>query len=128
MASPAAVTGGSLSGQSGSGAGMHVTGNSTVSGVNVSASSGSGQGLQLDGVLSTAGGTTLNGVVQRDSSAERRQVYELQNRLSHNNRSLKQVVAISGYREQEKSVSVDICTDDQCHKLDAGASDRPAHP
>ncbi|HAF8819385.1 TPA: filamentous hemagglutinin N-terminal domain-containing protein [Salmonella enterica] len=123
-----AVTGGSLSGQSGSGAGMHVTGNSTVSGVNVSASSGSGQGLQLDGVLSTAGGTTLNGVVQRDSSAERRQVYELQNRLSHNNRSLKQVVAISGYREQEKSVSVDICTDDQCHKLDAGASDRPAHP
>ncbi|HGB5896681.1 TPA: beta strand repeat-containing protein, partial [Salmonella enterica subsp. enterica serovar Kottbus] len=55
------VTGGSLSGQSGSGAGVHVTGNSTLSGVNVSASSGSGQGLQLDGVLSTAGGTTLNG-------------------------------------------------------------------
>ncbi|EJY9248063.1 filamentous hemagglutinin N-terminal domain-containing protein [Salmonella enterica] len=123
-----AVTGGSLSGQSGSGAGMHVTGNSTVRGVNVSASSGSGQGLQLDGVLSTAGGTTLNGAAQGDSSAERRQVYELQNLLSHNNRSLKQVVTTSGYSEQEKPVSVDICTDDHCHKLDAGASDRPVHP
>ncbi|HGG5186118.1 TPA: hypothetical protein ACLGU7_005025, partial [Salmonella enterica] len=111
------VTGGSLSGQSGSGAGMHVTGNSSVSGVNVSVS-----GVQLDG------GTSLNGAALGDSSAERRQVYELQNRLSHNNRSLKQVVATSGYSEQEKPVSVDICTDGQCHKLDAGVSDRLAHP
>lgn len=126
------VTGGSLSGQSENGAGVHVTGNSTLSGVNMSASSGSGQGLQLDGVLSTAGGTTLNGVVQRDSSAERRQVYELQNRLSHNNRSLKQVVTTSGYREQEKPVVVGVCTDGEgaspCHHLDAGMRDRPSRP
>ncbi|HGP2370669.1 TPA: hypothetical protein ACLGWU_004970, partial [Salmonella enterica] len=122
------VTGGSLSGQSGSGAGVHVTGNSSVSGVNVSASSVGGQGLQLDGVLSTASGTSLNGASLGDSSAERRQVHELQNRLSHNNRSLKEVVATSGYREQEKPVVVDICTDDQCHKLDAGSSDLPTHP
>ncbi|HDD2124615.1 TPA: hypothetical protein PAP86_004996, partial [Salmonella enterica] len=122
------VTGGSLSGESENGTGVHVTGNSSVSGVNVSASSGSGQGLQLDGVLSTAGGTTLNGAAQGDLLAERRQVYELQNLLSHNNRSLKQVVTTSGYSEQEKPVSVDICTDDHCHKLDAGASDRPVHP
>lgn len=120
-----AVTGGNLHGTSGSGAGIHVTGNSSVRGVNVSAS-----GVQLDGVLSTSGGTTLNGVVQRDSSAERRQVYELQNRLSHNNRSLKQVVTASGYREQEKPVVVDICTDGEssCRHLDAGTPDRPLHP
>ncbi|HFW3091703.1 TPA: hypothetical protein ACIBE3_005490 [Salmonella enterica subsp. enterica serovar Reading] len=107
-----------------------MTGNSSVSGVNVSASSGRGQGLQLDGVLSTAGGTTLNGAVQRDSSAERRQVYELQNRLSHNNRSLKQVVTASGYREQEKPVVVEVCTDGEssCRHLDAGTPDRPLHP
>lgn len=124
------VTGGSLSGQSGSGAGVHVTGNSSVSGVSVNSSSGSGQGLQLDGVLSTAGGTTLNGVVQRDSSAERRQVYELQNRLPHNNRRLKQVVTASGYREQEKPVVVEVCTDGEssCRHLDAGTPDRPLHP
>ncbi|HGG5248970.1 TPA: beta strand repeat-containing protein [Salmonella enterica subsp. enterica serovar Paratyphi B] len=120
-----AVTGGNLHGTSGSGAGIHVTGNSSVRGVNVSAS-----GVQLDGVLSTSDGTTLNGVVQRDSSAERRQVYELQNRLSHNNRSLKQVVTASGYREQEKPVVVDICTDGEssCRHLDAGTPDRPLHP
>ncbi|HGG6756937.1 TPA: filamentous hemagglutinin N-terminal domain-containing protein [Salmonella enterica subsp. enterica serovar Java] len=126
------VTGGSLSGQSENGAGVHVTGNSTLSGVNMSASSGGGQGLQLDGVLSTAGVTTLNGVAQRDSSAERRQVYELQNRLSHNNRSLKQVVTASGYREQEKPVVVGVCTDGEgaspCHHLDAGMRDRPSRP
>ncbi|HHR8285368.1 TPA: hypothetical protein ACS9WW_005457, partial [Salmonella enterica subsp. enterica serovar Muenchen] len=62
----------------------------------------------------------------------RRQVYELQNRLSHNNRSLKQVVTASGYREQEKPVVVGVCTDGEgaspCHHLDAGMRDRPSRP
>ncbi|HGB4871147.1 TPA: beta strand repeat-containing protein, partial [Salmonella enterica subsp. enterica serovar Muenchen] len=124
------VTGGSLSGQSENGAGVHVTGNSTVSGVTVNASSENGQGLQLDGVLSTAGDTTLNGVVQGDSFAERQQVYSLQNRMSQDDRHLQQVVSSSGYREQERPVGVDICTDGEasCRHLNAGMSDRPSHP
>ncbi|HIF3106230.1 TPA: hypothetical protein ACXZUL_003385 [Salmonella enterica] len=119
------VVGGSLSGQSENGVGVHVTGNSSVSGVNIRASSENGQGLQLDGLLSTAGDTTLNGSVQGNSSAERLKVYSLQKRMSQNDRSLRQMVPSSGYREQERSVSVDICTSGPCRKLDVGMKDHP---
>lgn len=119
------VVGGSLSGQSENGVGVHVTGNSSVSGVNIRASSENGQGLQLDGLLSTAGDTTLNGSVQGNSSAERLKVSSLQKRMSQNDRSLRQMVPSSGYREQERSVSVDICTSGPCRKLDVGMKDHP---
>ncbi|EMW0227428.1 filamentous hemagglutinin N-terminal domain-containing protein [Salmonella enterica] len=38
---------------------------------------------------------------------------------------VKDVVRPSGYREQARPVSVDICTDGECRKLDVGQQDRP---
>ncbi|EIO3283123.1 hypothetical protein LQI46_005055 [Salmonella enterica] len=118
------VNGGSLTGNSGSGAGLHVTGNSSLNGVDVTASSESGEDLKLDGVLSTEGGSSLNGVVKGSSTEERRQVYELQNRLPHSG-LLRQAFRASGWQPQDKPVSVEICTDGECRSLDAGTQ---AHP
>ncbi|EKC7222012.1 filamentous hemagglutinin N-terminal domain-containing protein [Salmonella enterica] len=39
--------------------------------------------------------------------------------------SLRDVVRPSGYRNQERPVSVDICTEGECRKLDVGLQDRP---
>ncbi|EHQ1784640.1 hypothetical protein JY197_004621, partial [Salmonella enterica subsp. enterica serovar Oranienburg] len=119
------VTGGSLTGNSVSGPGMHVTGNSTLNGVEVNTSSQSGPAMKVDGMLSTAGGTTLNGEVQKDSAEVRRQVYELQRRLSRPD-TVQDAWHSSGYREQAKPVSVEICTaDGQCRTLNAGETDTP---
>ncbi|HCL5272336.1 TPA: S-layer family protein, partial [Salmonella enterica] len=112
------VTGGTLTGNSVSGPGLHVTGNSTLNGVNVSTSSQSGPGMQLDGVLSTAGGTTLNGEAQKDSAEVRRQVFELQKQLSRTD-TIRGAWRDSGYREQVKPVNVEVCTDGECRTLDA---------
>ncbi|EAZ3130758.1 hypothetical protein B6441_25410 [Salmonella enterica] len=121
------LTGGALTGHSGSGAGMLVTGNSQISGVNVNASSEGGTPLQVNGELSTTGGS-LNGQGLDNSSEKRQQVYEVQNRLSQNGHSLKQVLISSGYREQGTPVKVEICTDGQCRSLDAGMKDKPSRP
>ncbi|ECA3795116.1 filamentous hemagglutinin N-terminal domain-containing protein [Salmonella enterica subsp. enterica serovar Aqua] len=121
------LTGGALTGHSGSGAGMQVTGNSQISGVNVNASSEEGTALQVNGELSTTGGS-LNGQGLDNSSEKRQQVHEIQNRLSQNGHSLKQVLISSGYREQGTPVKVEICTDGQCRSLDAGMKDKPSRP
>ncbi|EBQ4756758.1 filamentous hemagglutinin N-terminal domain-containing protein, partial [Salmonella enterica subsp. diarizonae] len=119
------VTGGSLTGNSVSGPGMHVTGNSVLNGVEVNTSSQSGPAMNVDGMLSTAGGTTLNGEVQKESAEVRRQVYELQRRLSRPD-TVQDAWHSSGYRAPEKPVSVEICTaDGQCRTLNAGETDTP---
>ncbi|EPC0218934.1 filamentous hemagglutinin N-terminal domain-containing protein [Salmonella enterica subsp. enterica serovar Newport] len=54
----------------------------------------------------------------------RQHAYTTQSVLSHSER-MKHPAVLSGYREQDKAVSVEICTDGQCRKLDAGMSDSP---
>ncbi|EBR7618111.1 filamentous hemagglutinin N-terminal domain-containing protein [Salmonella enterica] len=118
------VTGGSLAGNSVSGPGLHVTGNSTLNGVDVTASSQSGPGTQMDGMLSVSGGTTLNGEEQKDSAELRRQVYERQQQLSRSD-TVRDAYRTSGYRVEEKPVSVEICTDGECRALETGYADAP---
>ncbi|EIF7639663.1 filamentous hemagglutinin N-terminal domain-containing protein [Salmonella enterica] len=118
------VTGGSLAGNSVSGPGLHVTGNSTLNGVDVTASSQSGPGTQMDGMLSVSGGTTLNGEEQKDSAELRRQVYERQQQLSRSD-TVRDAYRASGYRVEEKPVSVEICTDGECRALETGYADAP---
>ncbi|ELJ4477478.1 hypothetical protein QQU72_004397 [Salmonella enterica] len=118
------VTGGSLAGNSVSGPGLHVTGNSTLNGVDVTASSQSGPGMQMDGMLSVSGGTTLNGEVQKDSAEFRRQVFEHQKQLSRSD-TVRDAYRASGYRVEEKPVSVEICTDGECRTLETGYADAP---
>ncbi|EEU8657157.1 filamentous hemagglutinin N-terminal domain-containing protein [Salmonella enterica] len=118
------VTGGGLAGNSVSGPGLHVTGNSTLNGVDVTASSQSGPGTQMDGMLSVSGGTTLNGEEQKDSAELRRQVYERQQQLSRSD-TVRDAYRTSGYRVEEKPVSVEICTDGECRALETGYADAP---
>ncbi|ENE4383126.1 hypothetical protein ABNI04_004040 [Salmonella enterica] len=118
------VTGGSLAGNLVSGPGLHVTGNSTLNGVDVTASSQSGPGTQMDGMLSVSGGTTLNGEEQKDSAELRRQVYERQQQLSRSD-TVRDAYRTSGYRVEEKPVSVEICTDGECRALETGYADAP---
>ncbi|HCL5208638.1 TPA: hypothetical protein N2F63_005398, partial [Salmonella enterica] len=107
-----------------SGPGLHVTGNSTLNGVDVTASSQSGPGMQMDGMLSVSGGTTLNGEVQKDSAEFRRQVFEHQKQLSRSD-TVRDAYRASGYRVEEKPVSVEICTDGECRTLETGYADAP---
>lgn len=100
------VTGGSLVGNSVSGPGLYVTGNSTLNGVDVTDSSQSGPGTQ------------------KDSAELRRQVYERQQQLSRSD-TVRDAYRASGYRVEEKPVSVEICTDGECRTLETGYADAP---
>ncbi|HEB0786564.1 TPA: hypothetical protein RY256_003637 [Salmonella enterica] len=114
------VTGGNLTGQSGSGAGLHVTGDSLLDGVNVTASP-----VVLDGLLSTAGGTILNGVTQYDSAAVRRHIFEEQKRLPRSG-ELRDAAGASGIQERDRPVTVEVCTEARCRTLPVGTVNGPA--
>ncbi|HAK7943530.1 TPA: filamentous hemagglutinin N-terminal domain-containing protein [Salmonella enterica] len=114
------ITGGNLTGQSGSGAGLHVTGDSLLDGVNVTA-----YPVVLDGLLSTAGGTVLNGVTQYDSAKVRRQVFEQQKQLPRSG-DLRDAAGASGIQERDRPVTVEVCTEARCRTLPVGTVNGPA--
>ncbi|EAQ6131968.1 hypothetical protein AXA88_25310 [Salmonella enterica] len=114
------VTGGNLTGQSGSGAGLHVTGDSLLDRVNVTASP-----VVLDGLLSTAGGTILNGVTQYDSAAVRRHIFEEQKQLPRSG-ELRDAAGASGIQERDRPVTVEVCTEARCRTLPVGTVNGPA--
>lgn len=120
------VSGGVLKGHSVRGPGLHVTGDSLVNGVDVSSSSEQGAAVQMDGKLSSAD-SSLNGQELQDTATTdtlRQAVYQQQGVISHTERQKHPAMA-SGYRGQDKPVSVEICTDGQCRKLEAGTLLRP---
>lgn len=122
-----AVSGGALKGHSVSGPGLQVTGESRINGVEVTSSSEHGPGVQMDGALSSSG-SSLNGQHIQDTvvvNAARQTAYQQQGVISHTERQGHAVIA-SGYRGQDKPVSVEICTDGKCSMLDAGSLVRPA--
>ncbi|EEL2206579.1 hypothetical protein G9J39_003407 [Salmonella enterica] len=114
------VTGGNLTGQSGNGAGLHVTGDSLLDRVNVTASP-----VVLDGLLSTGGGTVLNGVTQYDSAAVRRHIFEEQKRLPRSG-ELRDAAGASGIQERDRPVTVEVCTEARCRTLPVGTVNGPA--
>ncbi|ECB6686552.1 hypothetical protein DSB34_22765 [Salmonella enterica subsp. enterica] len=114
------VTGGNLTGQSGNGAGLHVTGDSLLDRVNVTASP-----VVLDGLLSTGGGTVLNGVTQYDSAAVRRHIFEEQKRLPRSG-ELRDAAGASGIQERDRPVTVEVCTETRCRTLPVGTVNGPA--
>ncbi|HFE6714951.1 TPA: filamentous hemagglutinin N-terminal domain-containing protein [Salmonella enterica subsp. enterica serovar Newport] len=120
------VSGGALKGHSVSGPGLHVTGDSQVNSVEVSSSSEQGSEVQMDGNLSSAD-SSLNGQALQDTVTTdilRQAAYQQQGVISHTARQKHPAMA-SGYKEQDKPVSVEICADGQCRKLDAGMLARP---
>ncbi|WP_409528558.1 beta strand repeat-containing protein [Salmonella enterica] len=116
------VSGGGLKGHSVSGAGLHITGDSQLNGVDVSSSSEHGQDVLVDG-NSPSADSSLNEPGLQDTA--RQVVYQQHGVISHTE-SQGHPVMTSGYRGQDKPVSVEICTDGQCRKLDAGSLLRPA--
>ncbi|HFE7434991.1 TPA: hypothetical protein ACF99E_005082 [Salmonella enterica subsp. enterica serovar Newport] len=120
------VSGGALKGHSVSGPGLHVTGDSQVNSVEVSSSSEQGSEVQMDGNLSSAD-SSLNGQALQDTVTTdilRQAAYQQQGVISHTARQKHPAMA-SGYKEQDKPLSVEICADGQCRKLDAGMLARP---
>lgn len=120
------VSGGALKGHSVSGPGLQVTGESRINGVEVNSSSEHGPGVLMDGTLSSSG-SSLNGQHIQDTvvvNAARQTAYQQQGVISHTERQGHAVMA-SGYQGQDKPVSVEICTDGKCSRLDAGSL---AHP
>ncbi|HFW3091184.1 TPA: beta strand repeat-containing protein [Salmonella enterica subsp. enterica serovar Reading] len=61
---------------------------------------------------------------------QRQHLWLLQAAREQDERSQRQLIPASGYREPEKPVVVDICTDGEvsCRHLDAGMRNRPSHP
>ncbi|AXC66969.1 hypothetical protein DOE63_16410 [Salmonella enterica subsp. diarizonae serovar 59:z10:-] len=112
------VSGGVLKGHSLGGPGLHVTVDSHVNGVDVSSSSEQGPAVQMDGTLSTSD-SSLNGQHLPDTAVVdvvRQAAYQQQGVISHTERQEHPV---------DKSVSVEVCTDGQCRKLDVGTLLRP---
>ncbi|AOV97091.1 hypothetical protein A9798_09020 [Edwardsiella hoshinae] len=119
------VTGGALQGQANRGTGLRITGNSSLYGVAVTASSQSGRSTLINALLTTLGGTSLNGQEQQDSSAMRHQVFTRQKQLSHAEEEATARQA-SGYQAAENPVSLDICTGDgPCQHVTLGGPTRP---
>ncbi|QPR29435.1 filamentous hemagglutinin N-terminal domain-containing protein [Edwardsiella hoshinae] len=119
------VTGGALQGQANRGTGLRITGNSSLYGVAVTASSQSGRSTLINALLTTLGGTSLNGQEQQDSSAMRHQVFTRQKQLPHAEEEATARQA-SGYRAAENPVSLDICTGDgPCQHVTLGGPTRP---
>ncbi|EOA1534662.1 hypothetical protein ACHPQR_005211, partial [Salmonella enterica subsp. enterica serovar Braenderup] len=81
--------------------------------------------MHIDGMLSTTGGTTLNGGAQHDSAVIRHKVHDQQGSLQQNSK-LKDVVRSSGYLNPDKKVNVRICTEDNCRNLSVGSADTPS--
>lgn len=122
------VSGGSLTGHSVSGPGVHVTGDSHLNGVEVSSSSESGEAIQTDAPLSSSD-STLNGQTLPDMSVPdtsgpdtstpdtiRQAVYREQGVTSHTER-LSHPAKASGPQGQDKPVSVEICEENRCSTL-----------
>ncbi|EDJ7304626.1 hypothetical protein CHL16_15310 [Salmonella enterica] len=123
------VSGGSLTGHSVSGPGVHVVGDSQLNGVEVKALSESGNTIQIDGSLSS-GGSSLNGQSLSDivtANIIRQEAYQQQGVISNTER-LKHPAVASGYRGQDKPVSVEICTNGECRQIDVGTVDVPVGP
>ncbi|EHC1184052.1 filamentous hemagglutinin N-terminal domain-containing protein [Salmonella enterica] len=128
------VSGGSLTGHSVSGPGVHVTGDSHLNGVEVSSSSESGEAIQTDAPLSSSD-STLNGQTLPDMSVPdtsgpdtiRQAVYREQGVTSHTER-LSHPAKASGPQGQDKPVSVEICEENRCSTLVVPAVDGVVGP
>ncbi|HAF4829874.1 TPA: filamentous hemagglutinin N-terminal domain-containing protein [Salmonella enterica] len=123
------VSGGILDGHSASGAGLHVTGDSQVNDVVVRSSSDAGTSMQVDGNLSSAG-SSLNGRSLLGTAVETaiRQAANQEQAVVSQSERLKRPSVASGYRELDKTISVEICTEGQCRKLDVGPSSGSVSP
>ncbi len=116
-----AVSGGVLKGHSVRGPGLHVTDKSYLNSVDVNSLSEQGPSVQMDGKLLTSD-SFLNGQPLHDTvdvDAIRQAVYQQQGVIA-NIEHMKHPTMASGYRELDKPVSVEICIDSKCNRLDMG--------
>lgn len=117
------VSGGVLEGHSVSGPDMYIAGDNNANGVDVSSSSEQGPAVQTDGSPSPAGSKQDTATTQSFRQAS----YLLQGVISHTDR-MKHPGALSGYRAQDKAVDVEICTEEECRKLDVDPLSGPVSP
>ncbi|EHI3123242.1 hypothetical protein J9N36_004693 [Salmonella enterica] len=121
------ISGGELRGHSVSGSGLYITGDSYVNGVNVQSASDQGAAVQMDGKLSTLG-SSLNGQGLPDTEVvdDVRQAAYQQHGVIANTEHMNHPTVEFGYRGTENPVSVEICTDSECSRLDVGTLVTPA--
>ncbi|EAA9297868.1 hypothetical protein ADQ49_26435 [Salmonella enterica subsp. enterica] len=95
----------------------------------VRSSSDAGTSMQVDGNLSSAG-SSLNGRSLLGTAVETaiRQAANQEQAVVSQSERLKRPSVASGYRELDKTISVEICTEGQCRKLDVGPSSGSVSP
>ncbi|HAG1890840.1 TPA: filamentous hemagglutinin N-terminal domain-containing protein [Salmonella enterica] len=135
----AILTNVTLHGTDGSGSDLGTGGNVNDSGSVLPGESGISDGGIFNGVPtndslnvppSTGTGSHVTDYNWQNVVKQRQHLWRLQASREQDERSLRQVIPASGYREPEKPVVVDICTDGEvsCRHLDAGMRNRPSHP